>query len=103
MGVGRQIHTATPLADGRVLVAGGFDIKDAALASAVLYDPATRHVQPDRLAGGARGTHTATLLADGRVLIAGGGPASMGGLAARTSPRPSCTTRRPARSARPAR
>ncbi len=35
MGVGRQIHTATALADGRVLVAGGFDNKDAALASGV--------------------------------------------------------------------
>jgi hypothetical protein len=44
--VGRQIHTATALADGRVLVAGGYDNKDAAIASAVVYDPRTNMFSP---------------------------------------------------------
>jgi hypothetical protein len=72
MGVGREIHTATLLADGRVLVAGGFDASDAALASAQLYDPVTDRFSPTGSMTAARGFHTATLLGDGRVLIAGG-------------------------------
>ena len=73
LGVGRQIHTATTLADGRVLVAGGYDAHDQAVASAVIYDPATDTFSPTGSMAAARGLHTATLLADGRVLIAGGG------------------------------
>jgi hypothetical protein len=76
MGAGRQVHTATLLADGRVLVAGGYDGNDAALASAELYDPKTGAFTPIGALAAARGLHTATLLADGRVLIAGGGPAN---------------------------
>ncbi len=76
MTVGRQIHTATLLANGRVLVAGGYDNKDAELASAVLYDPTTGTFSPTGSLRHARGSHTATLLSDGRVLIAGGGSAS---------------------------
>jgi hypothetical protein len=75
MGVGRQVHTATALADGRVLVAGGYDNKDGALASAVLYDPATAAFHQTSSLASARGYQTATLLSDGRVLIAGGGAA----------------------------
>jgi len=75
MGVGRQVHTATALADGRVLVAGGYDNNDGALASAVLYDPATAAFDQTSSLASARGYQTATLLSDGRVLIAGGGAA----------------------------
>jgi Galactose oxidase, central domain/Kelch motif len=76
MGTGRQIHTATRLADGRVLIAGGYTLVDVAVASAELYDPATNAFSPTGSLGAARGLHTATLLADCRVLIAGGGPAT---------------------------
>jgi hypothetical protein len=70
----RFFHTATLLADGRVLVAGGYDSHYAPLASADLYDPKTGTFSPTGSMAGARGLHTATLLSDGRVLIAGGGP-----------------------------
>jgi Galactose oxidase, central domain/Kelch motif len=76
LGAGRQIHTATLLADGRVVIAGGFDFADLPLASASLYDPATNTFSPTGSMAAARGLDTATLLSDGRVLIAGGGPAS---------------------------
>jgi hypothetical protein len=76
MAVGRQIQTATMLADGRVLVAGGYGNRDEQLASAELYDPVTDTFSLTGSLANARGSHTATLLADGHVLIAGGGPAS---------------------------
>ena len=76
MTVGRQIHTATLLPDGHVLVAGGYAFGDSGLASADLYDPATHTFNPTGSLADARGRHTSTLLADGRVLITGGGPAS---------------------------
>jgi Galactose oxidase, central domain len=76
MGAGRQIHTATRLVDGRVLVAGGYASNDFSLESATLYDPADDTFAPTGSLAAARGMHTATRLADGRVLIAGGGPAS---------------------------
>jgi hypothetical protein len=76
IGTGRQIQTATRLADVRVLIAGGYALGDGALASAVLYDPGTNRISPTGSLATARGLHTATLLANGRVLIAGGGPAS---------------------------
>lgn len=74
LGAGRQIHTATVLADGRVLVAGGTDYADQPLASVTLYDPATGTFSPTGSMGTARAFVTATLLPDGRVLVAGGGP-----------------------------
>jgi hypothetical protein len=74
LGAGRQIHTATLLADGRVIVAGGLDFADLPLASVVLYDPATGTFSPTGSMGTARAFFTATLLSDGRVLVAGGGP-----------------------------
>ncbi len=76
LGAGRQIHTATLLADGRVLVAGGFDFADQPLSSAAVYDPATGTFSPTGSMATARGLATATLLADGRVLVAGGGAAT---------------------------
>ena len=66
---GRDEHTATLLADGRVLVAGGTDSNNDALASAELYDPETGSWSPTGNLLKPLTGHTATLLGDGRVLV----------------------------------
>jgi hypothetical protein len=62
--------TSTPLLDGSVFLAGGWD--SIASSHTYIYDPATQTLktQPDMPVP--RDFHTATLLRDGRVLIAGG-------------------------------
>ncbi|WP_216361440.1 choice-of-anchor C family protein [Candidatus Chloroploca asiatica] len=73
MQVSRAWHTATRLADGRVLVAGGTSGQwGSGLASAELYDPATGIWTPTGNLNQARLAHTATLLPNGKVLVAGG-------------------------------
>jgi len=66
----RYLHTATLLANGKVLVAGGYG--DAYLSTAEVYDPATGSFSSTANLIGRRGNHTATLLANGKVLAAGG-------------------------------
>ncbi|MDP9404979.1 MAG: kelch motif-containing protein [Actinomycetota bacterium] len=69
---GRVGHTATLLANGKVLVVGGIDPNFNIVSSATLYDPATGTWSPTGTLGQARRDHTATLLGDGKVLVAGG-------------------------------
>jgi hypothetical protein len=77
MNVARAVHTATTLADGRVLVVGGCTTPGCELGGnegevAELYDPASRRFERTGSLGEWRDDHTAMLLRDGRVLVAGG-------------------------------
>lgn len=71
MNQARAGHTATPLPDGRVLVAGGPG------NTAELFDPVTGTWAAIADMTDARAGHTATLLPDGRVLMAGGTSAEL--------------------------
>jgi N-acetylneuraminic acid mutarotase len=68
----RVDHTATLLADGRVLVVGGNGAGLIAATAAEIYDPATGQWRATETMHTLRVGHTATLLPDGRVLVAGG-------------------------------
>jgi N-acetylneuraminic acid mutarotase len=69
----RYNHTATLLADGRVLAAGGaYEGFDTDLSSAELYDPASGTWSSTGGLASARESHTATMLPNGKVLVAGG-------------------------------
>ena len=70
----RNLHTATLLPDGRVLVASGVDLSasSAMRSSAEIYDPATGTWTLTGSLQRARAYHTANLLASGKVLVTGG-------------------------------
>ena len=71
----RSSHSATLLADGSVLVAGGertIDGRRDVLDSAELYSSSFTGFQPLPALRAARFAHTAVRLLDGRVLVAGG-------------------------------
>jgi hypothetical protein len=86
LGTARGGHTATLLANGKVLVAGGlislnFSGVSVVASTAELYDPLTGTFTATGNLTAERQEHTATLLPDGRVLIVGGASASQGTLA----------------------
>jgi hypothetical protein len=71
----RESHTATLLADGRVLVVGGHQGRRQQMevfASAEVFDPATRRFAPAGTMALPRHKHDAVRLVDGRVLIIAG-------------------------------
>jgi hypothetical protein len=70
----RYGHTATLMADGKVLVAGGVPSD----LTAELYDPVTGTWRATADMPQAHANHTATLLGDGRILVVGG--ERMGGI-----------------------
>jgi hypothetical protein len=72
MAVARIGQTATRLADGRILVAGGNDAGYHPFASAELFDPESGTFGPTGPMHDPRAWYAATLLADGRVLVTGG-------------------------------
>lgn len=76
LAVARFGHTATLLADGRVLVVGGESNGGQHLAAVELYDPSSE--QWTRLSDlpAPRSNHGAARLPDGRVLLFGGGRSS---------------------------
>ncbi len=67
----RATHSATLLADGTVLIAGGYD-GACGIAETELFDPALDKTVPGPRLTVPRCSHSATTLPDGRVLIAGG-------------------------------
>ena len=70
MNTARDLHTATILPNGKVLVAGGSN--GNSLNSTELYDPSLNTWITLNSMNTARYSHTATLLLNGKVLVAGG-------------------------------
>ena len=69
----RKNHTATILADGRVLITGGTSgVSATPVSSAEIFDPQTGSFTATASMTTGRVYHTATLLANGKVLITGG-------------------------------
>lgn len=63
---------ATPLADGRLLVTGGYALGNRVVPSAELFDPAKGLFLPLPAMSRGRAYHAPVLLPDGRVAIGGG-------------------------------
>jgi hypothetical protein len=83
MSTTRAEFAAAILADGSVLVAGGFDVPGTGkpLSSAEIYDPATGAWRDAGSMDFARTQFTATRLQDGRVLVTGGSAIGAAGIA----------------------
>lgn len=66
----RMNHTATLMADGRVLVIGG--IANSYIGTAEIFDPTTNNFTYTGSMASARYRHTANLLPNGKVIVMGG-------------------------------
>ncbi len=75
LNVPRRNHTATVLADGRVLFIGG-ENENGSVSAVELLEPAWGAISQAGATINARSGHTATLLENGTVLVAGGSNAS---------------------------
>jgi|CXWL01.1.fsa_nt_gi N-acetylneuraminic acid mutarotase len=73
----RMLHTATLLPDGKVLIVGGVDETNQALAECLLFDAVTETFTPTGAMQKPRALHTATLLLDGTVLVTSEGTAEL--------------------------
>jgi hypothetical protein len=82
MSTPRYLHAATVLPSGKVLVSGGLwnTAAPSVLATAELYDPATKAFTTTGALNVARYGHTSTALPGGKVLIVGGYGLSGGAL-----------------------
>lgn len=69
---GRIGHTATLLADGTVLVCGGWNGSGEAVQTTEFYDPYSDSFSDGPLMTVKRSQHTATALLDGKILLTGG-------------------------------
>ncbi len=96
----REFHSATLLANGEVLIAGGVPCPQSTagsscsppvLSSAELFNPTDQTFAPTGAMTTPRELHTATALADGSVLVAGGANSS-GALASAETYNPSSGT-----------
>jgi hypothetical protein len=72
MATGRNGHTTTALASGKLLVVGGWTGAEGPTATTALYDPGIDSWSPSGSLAEARSRQTATRLEDGRVLVVGG-------------------------------
>src|SRR5215475_3841675 len=71
LNVKRRGHTATPLADGRLLVIGG-ENENGPVPEVEIFDSSSKTFSLASRSITPRADHTATKLADGRVIIIGG-------------------------------
>ncbi|HUQ38599.1 MAG TPA: kelch repeat-containing protein, partial [Acidimicrobiales bacterium] len=80
MNQARQSHTTTLLADGRVLVTGGF--AQEVLATVEIFDPLLGRWVRAAPTAVARQGHSATLMPSGKLLVAGGDRGAVSGVVA---------------------
>jgi hypothetical protein len=79
LGTTREAFTATRLANGKVLIVGGWSRANiTVLTTSEVYDPANGAFSPTGALNIGRAYRTSTLLPNGKVLIAGGMDSSFG-------------------------